>query len=257
MPARTNLLKRMLREGKPSVGLFHSLGSPLAAELLGHAGFDWIVVDGEHSTNDVISVRDQLVALDATGVPAVVRLVEGRTHLIKQFMDAGAQTLLVPMVDSVEYATALVRAMRYPPEGIRGVASGTRAGQFGLAADYLSTANQEACLIIQIESKKALDNLDALLGVDGIDCLFIGPSDLAADMGHLGNPGHPDVQGAIEKALKRIRGAGRSAGIYVGNADTCRKYVDWGANFLAVGTDLGILAKAVSGVARELRAVVG
>ncbi len=257
MPARINLLKRMLREGKPSVGLFHSLSSPLAAELLGHAGFDWIVVDSEHSTNDVLSVRDQLVALDATGVPAVVRVVEGQNHVIKQFMDAGAQTLMVPMVESSEYASAMVRAMRYPPDGIRGVASGTRAGQFGLNADYLSTANQEACLIIQIESQIALNNLDALLDVDGVDCLFVGPSDLSADMGHLGNPGHPDVQEAIEKALKQIRNAGRSAGIYVGGAEAARKYVGWGANFLAVGTDLGILAKAVSGVARDLRTVVG
>ncbi len=255
MPARINELKRMLREGQPSVGLFHSLGSPLAAELLGHAGFDWIVIDSEHSTNDVLSVRDQLVALDATGTPAVVRVVEGQPHLIKQFMDAGAQTLLIPMVDSVEYAEALVQAMRYPPEGIRGVASGTRAGQFGLTDDYLSTANQEACLIIQLESRKALQNLDALLGVDGVDCLFIGPSDLSADMGHLGNPAHPDVQKAIESTLTRIRDAGRSAGIYVGNAETARKYVSWGANFLAAGNDLGILAKAVSGVAQDFRTV--
>ena len=255
MPARINKLKRMLREGQPSVGLFHSLGSPLAAELLGHAGFDWIVIDSEHSTNDVLSVRDQLVALDATGTPAVVRVVEGQPHLIKQFMDAGAQTLLIPMVDSVEYAEALVQAMRYPPEGIRGVASGTRAGQFGLTDDYLSTANQEACLIIQLESRKALQNLDDLLSVDGVDCLFIGPSDLSADMGHLGNPAHPDVQKAIESTLTRIRDAGRSAGIYVGNAETARKYVSWGANFLAAGNDLGILAKAVSSVAQDFRTV--
>lgn len=256
MSSRKNILKQKLLERSSSIGIFHSLASPLAAELLGHSGFDWVVIDGEHTTNDVVTVRDQLVALDAAGIPGVVRIVAGETHVIKQFLDAGAQTLLVPMVDSAEFARDLVRAMRYPPDGNRGVASGTRAGRFGLASDYLATANAEVSLITQVESRRAIDNLDELLGVEGVDCLFIGPSDLSADMGHIGNPSHPEVQRAIKDSLGRIRGAGKSAGIYVGNPEQAKTYVDWGANFVAAGTDLGVLAKAVSGVAGEFRAVI-
>ena len=257
MPARHNRIKRMFREGTPSIGLFHSLGSPVAAELLGHAGFDLVVIDGEHATNDVPSVRDQLVALDAAGMPAMVRVVQGDAALIKQVMDAGAQSLLVPMVETADEAAGLVRAMRFPPEGIRGVAGGTRAGRFGLDPDYLATANGEACLSIQVESKAALANLDDLLGVEGVDCLFIGPSDLAAGMGHLGNPAHPDVQAAIEAALERIRGASRAAGIYASTSEQARAYVSMGANFVVGGTDAGVLAKAAKGLAGSLRSALG
>ncbi len=257
MPARRNRIKRMFQEGAPRIGLFHSLGSPVAAELLGHAGFDLVVIDGEHATNDVPSIRDQLVALDAAGLPAMVRVVQGDTAVIKQVMDAGAQSLLVPMVETADEAAALVRAMRFPPEGIRGVAGGTRAGLFGLDPDYLATANGEACLSIQVESSTALDNLDELLGVEGVDCLFIGPSDLAAGLGHLGNPAHPDVQAAIEDALKRIRDAGRTAGIYASTAEQASAYVAMGANFLVGGTDIGVLAKAARGLAESLRSALG
>ena len=256
MPARQNKIKRMLNSGKASIGLFHSLGSPLAAEMLGHAGFDWVIIDGEHSTNDVPAIRDTLVALDAASTPAVVRIVGNDVNLVKQLMDAGAQTLLVPMVETAQQAQLMVRAMLYPPQGIRGVASGTRAGQFGMARDYLGTANSEACLIVQIESMKAMANLSDIAMVEGVDCLFIGPSDLAADMGHLGNPAHPEVQDAIAEGLGKIRKKGKAAGIYSSDPEQAGRLASMGANFIAGGTDLGVLSKALALVASNLRRAV-
>ncbi len=214
MAAKQNPFKAALSEGKTVLGCWLGLADGYAAEIMGKAGFDWLVIDGEHSPNDLRSIRDQLIALEHSESHAVVRVPIGETWMIKQVLDAGAQTVLVPMVDSADQAQQLVRACTYPPHGDRGVGYMLgRASEFGKVADYGTTADAQVCLLVQVESLKGLAALDEILTVDGVDGVFIGPADLAADMGHMGNAMHPDVQAAIMDALSRIAASGKAAGI--------------------------------------------
>ena len=245
MPAPVNTFKQRLKAGDRLIGCWMTLADIYSAEILGTAGFDWIVVDGEHSPNDIRSMRDQLIALEASDSHPVVRVPIGETRLIKQVLDIGAQTVLVPMVETAEQAKELVRACRYPPEGTRGVgASAARASRFSSIPDYIATADDQICLLVQVENRAGIANIDEILAVDGVDGVFIGPADLSTDMGHSGNSSAPEVEEVILATLARIKAAGKAPGILSTKDETTALYRDGGAQFLAVGIDLLMLARA-------------
>ena len=249
-----NTFKAALRQGQVQIGLWVGLADPYAAEAVAGAGYDWLLIDGEHAPNDVRSTLAQLQALAAYPVAPVVRPPVGDTHLIKQYLDLGVQTLLVPMVDTPEQARQLVQATRYPPQGIRGVGSAlARASRWNAVPDYLTRANDEICLLVQVESRLGLENLDEIAAVEGVDGVFIGPADLSASLGHLGHPGHPDVAQAIEDALRRIVGAGKAAGILSADERLARHYLALGATFVAVGVDTTLLARAARTLAASFK----
>jgi 4-hydroxy-2-oxoheptanedioate aldolase len=251
MPAPINRFKAALARRERQIGLWLGLGSAYTAELCAGAGFDWLVVDGEHAPFDVPAIAAQLQAIAGSPSQAVVRAPIGETWIVKQLLDIGAQSLLIPMVEDATQAEALVRATHYPPHGVRGVGAAlARASAFGRIGDYLDTAGDQICLLVQAETTKALANLEAIAAVDGVDGVFIGPSDLAADMGHLGRPGHPDVQRAVEDGLARIIAAGKPAGILTADEALARRYLESGATFVAVGSDVGLLTRATSTLAR-------
>lgn len=254
MPAPINPFKMALSEKRLQLGLWLGLANETTAELCGGAGFDWLLVDGEHAPFDITTIAAQLRALAASPSHAVVRPPVGEAWIIKQLLDIGAQTLLVPMVDTAEQARYLVRASRYPPHGIRGVGAAlARASNYNRVGDYLTTANDQICLLVQVETVKGLDNIEAIASVEGVDGVFIGPSDLAADMGHLGNPGHPDVQDAVRSGLKRIIASGRAAGILTADEKLAQGYIDLGATFVAVGTDVTMLSLATADLAARFK----
>jgi len=230
-----NSLKAALRERRRQIGYWLSLGSPAVAELMAGAGYDWILVDTEHAPNDVQAVIDQLRALG--GASVVVRPAWNDPVLIKRLLDAGAQSLLVPFVRTAAEAAQAVAATRYPREGIRGVATITRAAAYGRIPGYLTKAHEELCVIVQLETTGAVAELEAIAAVPGVDALFIGPSDLAADMGHLGNPAHPDVQAAIRDACARSARLGKPIGTFSPVEEDARRYLEMGMTFAAVGVD--------------------
>lgn len=250
MPAPFNSFKAAVRSRQPQIGLWLGLANPYTAEIAACAGFDWLLIDGEHAPNDIPTILAQLQAIASRGVHSVVRVPIGEPWLIKQVLDLGAQTILIPMVESVDQARALVRSVRYPPHGSRGVGSAlARASSFNLINDYLSTANDQICLLLQIESMAGLESLDEIAAVEGVDGIFIGPADLAADMGHLGKPDVPLVQETLEIALKRIASKQKAAGILTGDACLAKRYLELGATFVAVGTDVTIFSRTLHGLA--------
>ena len=240
-----NLFKQRLRQRQWQVGLFVGLANGISMEILAGAGFDWLVIDAEHTPNNPASVLAQLQVAAPYPVQLLVRPMSHDAALIKQYLDAGAQTLLLPLVDNAEQARQLVRAVRYPPEGIRGVAASlSRAARWSGIKDYVKQANAEVCLVVQVETRQGLENLDAILAVAGVDAVFIGPADLAASLGHLGDAGHPEVRAAIEHALPRIAASGKAAGIFVTELELARHYRTLGASFVAVGGDTTLLRSA-------------
>ncbi len=248
----TNPFKAAIRGGEQQIGLWLSLADPYATELCATAGFQWMLIDGEHAPNDLRSMLHALQACAAHASHPVVRVVQGDSALIKQVLDIGAQTILVPMVDTAEQAGVMARAMRYPPQGHRGVGSAVaRVSQWGARANYLNEANDEVCLLVQAETTTALANLEAICAVEGVDGVFIGPADLAASMGHRGNPGHPEVQAAIDGAIRRISASGKAAGTLTSDIAAGRHYLDIGARFVAVGIDTSLLAQATRRLASE------
>ena len=249
-----NLFKAALASGEPQIGLWLALADSYSAELGAGAGFDWLVVDGEHAPNDLRSTLACLQAIAPYPSHAVVRPPVGHDVLIKQLLDIGATTLLIPLVDSAEQARALVAATRYPPHGVRGVGAAlARASGFGRDSAYAGRADDGVCLLLQVESVAGLAALEDIASVDGVDGVFIGPADLAASMGQLGNTGHPDVQAAIRDAAGRIRAAGRAAGILSTDEAQARTYLSWGYTFVAVGTDVTLLARSTSALAATFR----
>jgi 4-hydroxy-2-oxoheptanedioate aldolase len=248
----SNPFKRALREGRTQIGLWLALADPYTAEVCATAGFDWLLIDGEHAPNDIRSILAQLQALAPYPVCPVVRPVSGETALIKQLLDIGAQTLLVPMVESADQARELVAAVRYPPLGVRGVGSGiARVSRWNAIPDYLGRADAEICLLLQIESKAGLERIAEIASVEGVDGLFVGPSDLAASFGRRGNPAHPEVVAAIEGAIAAIRAHGKGAGILTPDETLARRCIELGATFVAVGADVTLLAGAVRGLAAK------
>jgi 4-hydroxy-2-oxoheptanedioate aldolase len=248
-----NEFKRAIAGGRQQIGLWASLAHPYAAEIVAGSGFDWIVLDGEHSPNDPITIMQQLQAAAPYPVAPVIRPAWNDTVLIKRYLDVGAQSFLVPYVQSAEEAAHAVEAIRYPPRGMRGVAGTTRASRFGRVANYFRRAEEELCLLVQIETRDGLKNLEAIARTDGVDGVFIGPSDLAAGLGHLGDPAHAEVQAAIQDAIKRIRACGKPAGILATDEPTSRRYMEWGTVFTAVGLDAMILAREAEKLAAKFK----
>lgn len=260
MQTPTNLFKQALHSKKPQIGLWMGFASAYTAEICALAGFDWLVIDGEHAPNDLGSIQAQLQALAAyPSSHAVCRVPLGETALIKQYLDLGAQNILVPMVDTAAQAAQLVQAMRYPQDdglgGVRGMA-GARASRWGHYADYAQRANQEVCLLVQVETREALKNLDAIVATPGVDGVFIGPADLSASMGHVGNSAHPDVQAAIQEAIARILKAGKAPGILTPDREQAAHYLKLGAVFVAVGLDTQLLVRHTSELAAHFKTEV-
>jgi 4-hydroxy-2-oxoheptanedioate aldolase len=254
MDIKINAFKRAIHGGHRQVGLWSASGSPAVLEMLGHSGFDWIVLDTEHAPNELPDIMAQMRVLTGTPTEAVVRPAWNDTVLIKRFLDAGAQTLLIPFVQDKAEAEAAVRAMRYPPHGVRGVSVSSRANGYGRVTDYFRRVHDELCCLVQIETGAALARLEAIAAVEGVDGVFIGPSDLAADLGHLGNSAHPHVQTAIRQAAERCRAAAKPAGILTPSEDEARRYLEWGFTFVAVGSDIGVLRKAADALSARFRA---
>jgi 4-hydroxy-2-oxoheptanedioate aldolase len=248
--ALRNPFKTALREGRRQIGLWQALANAYTTEICAGAGFDWLLFDGEHAPNDIPSLLAQLQAAAPYPVHAVGRPPVGDPHVIKQYLDIGFQTLLMPFVESAEQARALVRAVRYPPFGIRGVAPGlSRAARWGRIADYLDRADDEICLLVQIESVAGIDKLDSICAVDGVDGLFIGPADLSAALGRRGRPGDPAMIERIEDAVRRIAASGKAAGILALDHAFAERCAGLGCTFIAIGTDTGLLARASSELA--------
>jgi 4-hydroxy-2-oxoheptanedioate aldolase len=248
-----NLFKARLRAGEQQIGLWNSITGSLVSEALAGAGFDWLVIDTEHSLTDVPDTLAMMQAMAGYPVSPVVRPAANDAVLIKRLLDLGAQTLVIPYVQNAAEAQAAVTAMRYPPRGIRGVAGLTRAGRFGAVAGYTARAEQELCLIVQVETAEALAEIEAIAAVDGVDGLFIGPSDLAASMGHPGAPGHPAVVAAIEDAIRRIVAAGKPAGILTLDPAFARRCMALGTTFTALGMDIHILVQGARKLAVDFR----
>ena len=249
-----NRLKRALRGGNVQIGLWSCLASPVAAEVVADSGFDWILLDTEHAPNDVADVHRQLQAMQGSATSAVVRPAWNDPVLFKRLLDIGVQSFVVPFVQSAAEASRAVAATRYPPAGVRGVATTTRATEYGRVKDYLPKANDEICVIVQIETRQALANIEAIAAVDGVDGLFIGPSDLAADMGHLGDNAHRDVRAAIDEAIVRIRTAGKAPGILTPVEADARHWLALGCLFVGVGNDAGVLARQTEALAAKFKA---
>jgi 4-hydroxy-2-oxoheptanedioate aldolase len=260
MKTPVNTFKQALARKQVQIGLWVGLADAYVAEILAGTGYDWLLIDGEHAPNDIRSLLAQLQAVasawsaqphDAPRSHPIVRVPVGEPALIKQVLDLGAQTVLVPMVDTAAQAASLVRAMRYPPDGIRGMGSAlARASRWQAYTDYLHEANGQTCLLVQAETVEAMVNLDAIAATDGVDGVFIGPADLSASMGHVGDPGHVDVQHAIAEGIARIVHAGKAAGILATSEEQARRWLAAGATFVAVGVDTMVL----SGAARQLLA---
>ena len=253
MELARNPFKAALRAGKPQLGIWSSLVSPVVAEILGQSRFDWVLLDSEHAPVDIAGLYPLLQAAGNGTAHAAVRAAWNDPVMIKRILDMGALTILLPFVQTPEEAAAAVASTRYPPAGVRGVSVATRAGAYGRRGGYLPGAGDEICTLVQVETAAALAQLEAIARTPDLDGVFIGPSDLAASMGYLGQPGHPDVQAAIRQAARTIAAAGKAPGILASNADDARRYLDWGYLFVACGIDIRILVQGVD----ELHRAVG
>jgi 4-hydroxy-2-oxoheptanedioate aldolase len=251
---RINEFKRALAAKRPLIGIWQGLASAYTAEICAGAGFDWLLFDGEHAPNTIPTLLAQLQAVAPYPVHPIARPPIGETWLIKQYLDIGFQTLLLPLVANSGHAADLVRATRYPPAGTRGVGAAlARASGWNRDRDYLACADQEICVLVQVETAEALRDLDAIARTEGVDGVFIGPADLSASLGHRGNPGHPEVAEAIDGAIATIIAAGKAPGILTADAAGGRRYLDLGCLFVGVGNDVGLLARAADGLAAQFR----
>jgi 4-hydroxy-2-oxoheptanedioate aldolase len=249
-----NRFKQALQAGQTQIGLWHGLYFPIVSELLAGTGFDWICIDAEHSPNDARNVLPQLQAIAPYPVSAVVRTLSDDVALLKQYLDIGAQTLLVPMVETAAQATRIVAATRYPPRGIRGVGSAlARASRWSQIPDYLQRCEEQLCVLVQVESVTGLGNLQAIAATPGLDGVFFGPSDLAASMGLLGRSGDQQVQQAIVEGIRTVRGAGKAAGVLTVDPALVRRYIEAGAQFVAVGLDGTLLVRAATDLAAQFK----
>jgi 4-hydroxy-2-oxoheptanedioate aldolase len=248
-----NAFKHAIAQGRLQIGLWSSLCSNIAVEVIASSGFDWLLLDTEHSPNEIPDLVSQLQACARGTATPIVRPAWNDTVLIKRVLDIGTQSVLIPYVQNVAEAERAVQAVRYPPAGVRGVAVASRASNYGRITDYLKKANSEICLLVQVETRSALGELESIAKVEGIDGVFIGPSDLAASLGHIGNPQHPDVQKALEDAARRLKAVGKPAGILTANEEEARRYIDWGYTFVAVGADLGLLARGADALAKKFK----
>ncbi len=253
MDLPTNRFKHAIAAGTQQLGLWLSLSDHYSAEVCAGAGFDWLLIDTEHSPNELDMVLCQLQAVAPYPVTPIVRPAWNDMVLIKRFLDAGVQTLLVPYVQTEDEAVAAVASMRYPPRGARGVAAATRATGFGRIKDYPRRCAEELCLLVQVETRLGLDNLERIAKVDGVDGVFIGPGDLAAALGHIGDIPHPEVQAAIEDAIRRVKACRKAPGILTADEKLARRYIELGTLFTAVGADVGLLARGADQLAAKFK----
>jgi 4-hydroxy-2-oxoheptanedioate aldolase len=250
----TNHFKRALSEGKVLYGLWNTLSGSYAVEAVAGAGFDWLMIDTEHSPNDLETVLTHLQILAAYPTEPVVRVPWNDMVTIKRYLDIGAQTLLIPQVNTPEEAKAAVSYTRYPPTGLRGVGGTTRATRFGRVKNYAQHAHEEICVLVQVESQRALDNIEAIAAVDGVDGVFVGPADLHASLGYAGETRNAAVTPSINDAFARIRKAGRAAGtILTGDAQDVQGWIERGVQFVAVGSDLGLLARGADALCAKFK----
>jgi 4-hydroxy-2-oxoheptanedioate aldolase len=243
MELPANHFKRAIKAGHLQIGLWCSLSSNVAVEVVAGSGFDWLLLDTEHAPNELPMVYSQLQASSEGTAHPIVRPPSNDAVTLKRFLDAGVQTFLVPYVQTAEEAERAVAATRYPPRGARGFAATSRASRFGRIKNYHIRCEQELCVLVQVETQLGIDNIAAIAKVDGIDGIFIGPGDLSASLGYLGEPGHPAVQAVIESAIERIKSCGNVPGILAGDEKMARRYIDLGCLFTAVGADVSILAR--------------
>ncbi|WP_238120724.1 MULTISPECIES: aldolase/citrate lyase family protein [unclassified Xanthobacter] len=253
MDLPVNSFKHAIAAGRPQIGLWCTLSNAYAAEIVAGSGFDWLLLDTEHSPNEIDTVLGQLQAVGAYPTTPIVRPAWNDPVLIKRFLDIGAQTLLLPYIQSVSEAERAVASMRYPPHGFRGVGGTTRATRFGRVKDYAARCESELCLLLQVETKTALDQLESIAGVEGVDGIFIGPADLSASLGFGGNASHPEVVKVVGDALRRIRATGRAAGVLATDPALVDHYLECGATFVAVGVDMGILARETTQLAARFK----
>jgi 4-hydroxy-2-oxoheptanedioate aldolase len=246
-----NSFKRAILADRLQIGLWTTLSSHNVIEALGNSGFDWLVLDTEHSPNELPMVHSQLQALAGRRAHPVVRPPWNDAVVIKRYLDLGVQTLLIPFVQNAEEGRQAVAATRYPPKGIRGYAAAARASDYGRVQDYPARCEEELCVLLQVETPHAIDNIREIATVEGVDGIFIGPGDLAASMGHVGNPKHPEVLAAIEKAICAIRECGKPAGILTPDEALARRYIELGCTFTAVGSDVGILARGAEALSAK------
>ena len=253
MDVPANHFKRAIKAGRSQIGLWCSLASNVSVEIVAGSGFDWLLLDTEHSPNELPMVYSQLQAVMENKVQPIVRPPWNDQVMIKRFLDAGVQTLLVPMVQTVEEAEQAVASTRYPPRGVRGFASASRSSRFGRVKDYHTRCEEEICVLVQIETKQGLDNLEAIAGVEGVDGVFIGPGDLSAGLGYLGDQGNPAFRPVLEDAMRRIKATGKAPGILTGDEALARRCIELGCLFTAVGADSGILARGSEQLAAKFR----
>ncbi len=254
MSAVLNDLKTALGRDETCFGVWCSLANPLSTEVVAGSGADWLLIDGEHSPNDLRSIVVQLQAVAAYPLEPLVRLPSDDVNLIKQFMDGGARSLMIPNVRSVEQARQIVRATRYAPDGVRGFSMAHRANRFGRIKGYHATAHEHVLLALQIECAEGVANAADIAAVEGVDALFIGPGDLSTNLEAMGNPGAEHVQDAIRQVIDATRAAGKVAGILAPVKADADRYIEWGCRLVAVGSDLGLLANCADGQVASFKA---
>lgn len=257
MDMYANRFKAALKSGTPQIGLWCSLTSNVSMEAIADSGYDWLLIDTEHAPNELPTVHAQLQAVAASRASPIVRPAWNDTVVLKRLLDIGVQTVLVPFIQDAEEARCAVAATRYPPHGVRGVSVSTRANGFGRIKDYFARASDEICVLVQVETGAALEMIDEIAAVEGVDGVFIGPSDLAADLGHLGASGHPDVHNAIQRAIRQILKAGKAPGILAPIEADAKKWLETGCLFVAVGSDLGLLTRGSEALLARFRPDMG
>lgn len=251
-----NAFKAGLTTKACQVGLWSSLCNNISAEIIGNAGFDWIVLDAEHAPNENLALVGQLQALACGTASPIIRVAENDPVRVKQVLDVGVLTVLFPQIHTAEQARAAVASTRFPPNGVRGVATTARASRFGAVPDYLKVADSEICVIVMVESERALQGLPDITAVEGVDAVLIGPQDLAADLGYVGEPNHPRVRAALEEAARSIQSSGKAAGLMVSNEEEAVGWMARGARFVGCANDAGLLARSSESLAARLRAAV-
>jgi 4-hydroxy-2-oxoheptanedioate aldolase len=248
-----NKFKQAIRSGHKQIGLWSHLCSPISIEILADCGYDWLLLDMEHSPNDVSEVLAQLQAMKGGTATPIVRPPWNDMVTFKRLLDIGVQNLLVPYIQTAEEARSAVSYTRYPPHGVRGYAGAPRASNYGRVKDYAHTNANELCLLLQVETLQGLENLEAIANVEGVDGVFIGPGDLSAALGHLGNPKHPDVLKVIDNAIDRIKACGKAPGILTGDETLAKHYVAQGCLFVAVGADQNLLRDSATALAQRFK----
>lgn len=253
MTLAKNKFKATLQSGELQIGLWSSSGSNIVAEVLAHSQFDWITLDTEHTHNETPALISQMQAMKGGNASVLVRPAWNDAVLIKRILDIGAQSLVIPFVQNADEARAAVAATRYPPEGIRGAAGGSRAASYGRNKTYLHEASREIAVIVQIETGEAVQEIEAIASVPGVDGVFVGPLDLSASLGHLNNPNHEDVQAVIKEAIEKLKAVGKPGGILAFNPVVAKRYIDWGFQFVAVGSDISLLVKGSDALAEQFK----